>query len=320
MLFDLIRVLFAALLVGVLPGYYWARCLFDTTDVAARITYGIGVSVTLVPSVALVLAQLPDQSVTLSVTGISGLLVFGTGIAAYHKLGTEKELDQTVDRPAQPPSLATLLPLIGALSLAAAAGLGVVDLSWAVLPTAGLVVAAGILYLLVPCGKKDIPSSGETEAAWEEPGSTGLRYSLLALVLLFVLGRGYVGPVLQDWPYIRGVDHYSHAVMANQMLSEGTFEKYLIYPPGFHTMTAMISTLSGLEPIDVFPVLGPMLFVLPSLALYALASQLWGWEHGVVATLFGGLLLGGSYSYLNDSMYPNLSSPPSSCWCWPSPL
>ena len=94
--------------------------------------------------------------------------------------------------------------------------------------------------------------------------------------------------------------------MSNQMLFEGTFETYLIYPPGFHTMTAMISTLSGLEPIDVFPVLGPMLFVLPSLALYALASRLWGWEHGVAAAFFGGLLLGGSYSYLNDSMYPNL--------------
>jgi hypothetical protein len=94
--------------------------------------------------------------------------------------------------------------------------------------------------------------------------------------------------------------------MANQMLSEGTFETYLIYPPGFHTMTAMVSTLSGLEPIDVFPLLGPALFVLPSLALYAVANRLWGWEHGVAAVLFGGLLLGGPYYYLNDSMYPNL--------------
>ncbi|MDP8939524.1 MAG: hypothetical protein M3N10_04395 [Actinomycetota bacterium] len=304
MLLDLIRVLFAALLIGVLPGYYWARTLFATRDFAARLAYGVGLSMALVPAVTLIPACVLGQGVSLSATLFSALLVFGAGIVAYLWSGAEKEPEQPVAQPAKPPGLATLLPLIVALALAVAASLGAVEARWVVFPTAGLVVAAGVAYWFAPGGRRDLPYTSEPEV--REQGTSRVRYLLLALVLLFVLGRGYVGPVLQDWPYIRGVDHYSHAVMANQMLSEGTFEAYVIYPPGFHTMTAMISTLSGLEPIDVFPVLGPLLFVLPPLALYALADRLWGWEHGIAAAFFGGLLLGGSYSYLNDSMYPNL--------------
>jgi hypothetical protein len=55
-------------------------------------------------------------------------------------------------------------------------------------------------------------------------------------------------------------------------------------------MTAMISRLSGLEPLEVFPVLAPALLALPPLALYVLASRSWGWQSGVAAALICGLL------------------------------
>src|SRR3712207_1764147 len=48
-----------------------------------------------------------------------------------------------------------------------------------------------------------------------------------------------------------------------------------------------------------------MLLVLPALGLYALARRVWGWECGVVAAFFS-VLLGGTYYYYNDAMYPNL--------------
>src|SRR3712207_7011325 len=48
-----------------------------------------------------------------------------------------------------------------------------------------------------------------------------------------------------------------------------------------------------------------MLLVLPALGLYALARRVWGWECGVVAAFFS-VLLGGTYYYFNDAMYPNL--------------
>ena len=130
--------------------------------------------------------------------------------------------------------------------------------------------------------------------------------SFYPLLLLLVLFRGYAGPVLHDWPFIRGVDHYSHAVMANLMMSRGEIEPYLIYPPGFHTLTAMVSRLSGLDPLEIFPVLAPALLLLPALACYALARRLWGWPYGVAAAFFAGVLHGGTYYYFNDAMYPNL--------------
>jgi hypothetical protein len=44
---------------------------------------------------------------------------------------------------------------------------------------------------------------------------------------------------------------------------------------------------------------------LPSLALYVLARQLWGWSYGVAAAFFS-VLLGGTYYLFSDAMYPNL--------------
>ena len=80
----------------------------------------------------------------------------------------------------------------------------------------------------------------------------------------------------------------------------------MIYPPGFHTLTAVISRLSGLRPLEVFPVLAPILLLLPALASYTLARRLWGWQYSGAAALFSGVLLGGTYYYYNDAMYPNL--------------
>jgi len=68
----------------------------------------------------------------------------------------------------------------------------------------------------------------------------------------------------------------------------------------------MISRLSGLDPLEIFPVLGPALLLLPALACYTLARGLWGWPYGVAAALFAGVLNGGTYYYFNDAMYPNL--------------
>ena len=120
-----------------------------------------------------------------------------------------------------------------------------------------------------------------------------------------MLARGYLGPIVDGWPFPRGIDRYEHAVMAGMMMRNGSNESFMLYPPGFHLLTAMISRLSGFEPLEVFPILAPTLPLLCALACYALARRLWGWEYGVVAALTSGLLLGSTYLQFEEARLPN---------------
>ena len=67
MLFDLIRAVPVALLVGLVPGYFWARCLAATDDLAERLAYAVALSTTLVPAVALIFSSLLGTGVTTTV-------------------------------------------------------------------------------------------------------------------------------------------------------------------------------------------------------------------------------------------------------------
>src|ERR671916_24384 len=241
---DLIRVLPVALLVGVLPGWFWTRCLLASEDYAERLAYAIALSLTLVPAVALAQVYLFDTGVTCVVTA-----------------------------------------------------------DWVMIPIALLIVAAGATYWW---SIRRQAVGREEQAEGSGPGvSAATRYALLSAVLLLVLARGYLGPVVQGWPYPRGIDRYEHAVMTGMMMTEGSNESFMLYPPGFHLFTALISRLSGFEPLGVFPILAPTLPLLGALALYALARRLWGFEYGVAAALFCGLLLGGTYMHFAEARYPN---------------
>ncbi len=316
MLLNLILASFAALAVGVVPGWFWATLLRAPVDLAERAALSVAFSMALVPAVVLVPTRLLGLSVTLPVAVGSALAVFVAGLAAHLRFGAAKGTEgPLLPSPAVPLSTPALVPLVAALGLALGVMVGALPAD-AVLPAitgelaptrsmvlviALLVLAAGVLQLIFP------RSSAETvEPASLLPAvSPMVRRVLLPAILLLVLARGYIGPILHDWPFMRGVDHYSHAVMANRMMDVGRIEPYLIYPPGFHTMTASISRLTGLDPLEIFPVLGPALLLLPALALYTLGTRLWGWGYGVAAAFFT-VLLGGTYYYFNDAMYPNL--------------
>jgi len=322
-LFDLIRALLAAVVVAVAPGWFWAGLLRASEDRAERIVYSAALSMALVPVVALVLTYLLDAGVTLAVALISPPVVFLSGLAAYLRFGPAKGSDEPVaPSPASPLGAPALALLAVAFGLATGVMIGAVPGKLVVPPITGsivpgprvlalicaLVIAAGLLQLFL---SRRAASQASLESA---DGTAGLsvlsfppavRRLALPAVAALVLARGYLGPALHDWPFIRGVDHYSHAVMANRMMTQGQIEPYLIYPPGFHTTIAAISRLSGLEPLEIFPVLGPSLLLLPAFALYALARRLWGFEYGVAAA-FLAALLGGTYHYFNDAMYPNL--------------
>ena len=307
MLLDLIGALSAALLVGFAPGWFWARCLCAPSDWAERLAYTVALSLALVPAAALVPAKL--LGVTLAVTGFSTLAVFLMGLLAYVLFGPAGAKDAPPFPGPEALGMPTLVVLLPAFGLALWAGLQTVPGSRDVFPAgpmaavALLVLVAGAVRLIASLrepGSRE-PSFGESPVA-----SPRACRVLLPAVLLLALFRGYSGPTLHDWPFMRGVDHYSHAVMAELMMTRGEIAPYLIYPPGFHTLTAMLSRLSGLVPLEIFPVLAPALLLLPPLACYALARRVWGRPQGIAAALFSGVLLGGTYYYYNDAMYPNL--------------
>jgi hypothetical protein len=309
MLPELIRALLAVALVVVLPGWFWAVCLCASADRLSRLIYGIALSITLVPAVALVQARLFGTGVTFAITVSSALVVFCAGLVAYLGFGPAKGPEEPVAPGLARPGLLTLIPLIAAFALSLGSMLGVTQGKRFPLLIAALVITAGIAPLFASRRRRDEPPSrppgGTTETRRRSLYVSVTRYVLLSVVLALVLLRGYLGPVRHDWPFPRGIDKYEHAVMTSMMLSEGSTEAFMLYPPGFHVLAAELSRLSGLEPMGLFAALAPALLLLPALACYALGSRLWGWPCGVVAAAFSGLLLDGTYQHLNEARWPN---------------
>ena len=254
------------------------------------------------PTVALAQVYLFDTGVTSAGAAASAVLVFVTGLATYLALGPAKGEEVPLVRPPAPPGLPVLVPLAAGLALALVMLSGVVTGEWLMVPIALLVLAAGAIYWWTVRRSDRQPE----EAAASGTGiSSAARYAILAAVFLLVLARGYLGPLVLGWPYPRGIDRYEHDVMTDMVMAQGSNESFMLYPPGFHLFTALISRLTGFEPLGVFPVLAPLLPLLGALALYALARRLWGWEYGVAAALFCGLLLGGTYMHFEEARYPN---------------
>lgn len=300
MLFDLIRAVPVALLVGLLPGYFWARCLAATDDLAERLAYAIALSVTLVPAVALVLSAVLGTGVTTTVSVVAVAVVFFAGLAARLTFGEAKGSARPISALPPAPDVASLVPLCLALVLALVTFFGLVG-EWVMIPAAILVVVSGVLYWLSLRRR----GGAEEPAEEREEASPALVYGLLSAALGLALARGYLGPIVNGWPFPRGVDRYEHAIMTSMMAEGGSTESFMLYPPGFHALSAMISNLSGLEPMALFPTLGPSLLALTSLASYALAARLWGRPVGVAAAFLSGPVLGGAYLHFVEARYPN---------------
>jgi len=135
-----------------------------------------------------------------------------------------------------------------------------------------------------------------------------LHPAVLCIVLALTAIRAYAPVIRFYWPSVPGLDHFSHAVMTEQMLAHGSYPTYLIYPPGFSSLSAVISRLSGVAPLPLFAVLAPALLLLTAMAAYALATRLWGPWYGLAAAALSGLVLTGAYGGFADGRYPDLVS------------
>lgn len=338
MLLDLATSLLAACLVLVAPGYFWSRVLFSAHDWVERVAFTVGLSLTLVPATAQVLAALFGSGLTLQIAIASVAIVTLLGVLTYWKLGKAPLSAPVYKRELPTFDVVALLPLAIASVLMIAATVAPVARQAHRLagPTAGFIILTALVQLLrqsrrreasppnVMYGDKRIDSDDwvGSQAGSEYAGTAGPRWGignvrrtlrilnvrqvLLGVLVLLITVRGYLGPVRHDWPYIRGVDQYVHAVMVNLVLTEGAAESYSVYPPGFHFLTGVLSRLSGLDPIELFPFLAPALLLLPPLACYVLAQRVFGPDYSLPAAAFAGLVLVSPAKFLNDGTYVNI--------------
>jgi len=309
---DLARAALAAAVAGILPGYFWAVVLRPTGGLAERLTYSTALSIASVPAVALVLARLAGTGVTLWIAVGSVALVFGSGALVFAQRGAAAgPATPVLPRPAAMAGPGTLVLIAAALAAALATLLHVPASGPLLIAIATALAVAGVFAARALRPATD-NTPGQAAAAVADqpapPARAGWRALALAVVLGLVAVRAYTAVIRFDWPYIRGGDQFSYAIMAEQMLTHGSYSTFMIYPPGFSTLTAVICRLSGLAPLALFPVLAPSLLVLCALGAYALATRLWGWEYGVVAAALMGLVLTGAHTGLNQGRYPDLTA------------
>jgi hypothetical protein len=338
---ELIRAILVAILVLAVPGHLWAGVLAPSADKVERLTFSVALSAVLVPSCALLLARFFGPGITLPIALASVGLVTLSGIPLDLKLGAASRVETCVETRQLPLSAATLAPLAAAAAVIIASIAGVVDVQRTWMFIALLILAAAVLQQWAarvrggrseedskpgpakppPPVQRDAAHGGaplEGEAGpgrrhspfggysrrWR--GGTSARRRLLLAVLLLTLARGYVGPVLREWPYIRGQDQYAHSVMTNLVLARGSASDFLVYPPGFHVLSAVLTRLSGLQPLELYPLLAPALLLLPTLACYVLADRLFGPDCALGAAFFAGVILNSPFLFVLDGTYVDL--------------
>jgi len=320
MLEDLISVLLAALVVGLVPGYPWARILRATDDIVEQLAYAVGISITLVPTVALFQARIFSTGLSLPIAISSVVLVTVGGAVAYIMLGPAKGPTGHLAPPPKPLELPTLIPFVGALLLMLGAVTHVILDSLIMPLILVLILAAGTArlfegQLFEPRKRNDTNDTRSNVPSDPPPDGSQLsrlldnallKYGLLAGAFGMVAFRAYSGPLRFDWPYLRGVDQFEHVVMTNMTVATGSTESFMLYPPGFHYLTALIQHFSGLETMQIYPVLAPILLPLSALACYAVARGLWGWGAGLGAVFLVGVISYGPYMHFVEARYPNL--------------
>jgi hypothetical protein len=302
---DLPRALLGAIAAGVLPGYFWAGFVRRSDGIAERLAYSAALSMAMVPAIALLLAWILGSGVTLWLALASIAIVAGSGALAVRLKGAAGgSAAPALPRPGAIRDGRVLALILGALGLVLATELGLPAPGWLLIIILAALVIAGLL-----ARANQGPAASPSQAGRRYLAlSPAVRAPALAVVLALTAVRGYWGVARDDWPYLRGMDQFSHAVMAEQTLAHGSYGSYLVYPPGYSALTAVICRLTGLQPLSLFPALTPALLLLTAIGGYALATRLWGWEFGLAAAALSGLVLVGPYASFGGGLYPNLVS------------
>lgn len=301
-------------------GYLWARVFVPSRDVLEILAFTIALSTTFVAATALLLARLLGPQINRPVAIASVTLVSLTSLIAYRWIGPVKPLVPPIDRH-ESIQLRPLTIISVALALAISLADALELLTSRATPsvTAGLLLIA-LVFQRFPRHRSGDPAVDERSFMAIRPSTclreddTGylqqriprMRAVLLLPLFLLVTVRAYIGVIRHDWPYLRGEDQYAHAVMTNLMISEGSAQSFMVYPPGYHTMTAVLAHLSGLSAIELYTILSPLSMLLPAVAGYVLARRLLGYWPGVAAAFIIGMLLRSPEQSMNEGAQPNI--------------
>lgn len=286
----------ATIAVAVLPGLGWAFLLVPTRRLPERVAFAVGLSVSLVPPVALLAGELTGGGIGAPAAGMAVVLVGATGLLLCWLRG----LPRPHDRPGPFPPLVFSDP-----AMVGIAGLVILILLVEVgpLPSAALAPPAAALALLVGLGARIEPRPADGERREEGRNPSAL---LLLPVLALVTARSYAGPVLFDWPLIRGMDQYIHVILSRSLGPEASGEGLLVYPPAFHALTATVTALTGSDALTVYAVAAPLLVPAVALASYVCARRFLGPWPALMAAALIGLLVRSPMRYLNDGSYVQL--------------
>lgn len=129
---------------------------------------------------------------------------------------------------------------------------------------------------------------------------------LRAVGVVLAVARGYTGPAFHEWPSVRGLDQYVHAAITQLTLDTGSGAAFDLYPPGFHTLTALISRLTTLSPTEVYAAVGPSTVLVSALGCYVVARRAFGASYGIAALLIAAAVATTPYRYFNDGGYVSL--------------
>lgn len=315
MLLHIVQAVVAGLLVLLAPGYAWARLLMPSRHWVDVMVVTVACSVGLVPAVALLLVVLFGTGLNVWVAAASVLIVLIFGQLLYRVLGAPYPVHPPQTRHAPQLSNVVLLPVLLALALMVAETFSPRLSQRLAAPTSLLMLAGGIVYMLRR--RRAGAESGRTAQAGSGPrlGAAGRVASLVPpnvhrllvpLVMWLTLARAYMGPVKYDWPFIRGLDQYIHTILVELTIREGTGASFAVYPPGFHMLSAVMVQLSGLQPLDLYPILAPSLVLLPAMGSYSLAGWVFGRSYALPSMVLSGLLLTSPMRFLNDGTYVDL--------------
>src|SRR5215472_11808823 len=143
---NLIRALLAAVVAGVLPGYFWAGFLVRSGGLAERLAYSAALSMATVPVVALLVARIGGTGVTIWAALAAPALVAASGALACWRWGAAGgSLDPALPRPrgsGDPRPLALAAP---ALAVGVAELIGLTLPGWLLAAAVALLAGAGLV-------------------------------------------------------------------------------------------------------------------------------------------------------------------------------